>query len=329
MLLFCSYSPFQGEKSMKLFMRLQYSLILLLLASCSAPTTDFPSKIFVFGDSLSDTGNAYLATQGAEPGPDYYLGRFSNGRLYVDQLAEHYDKKIRPAFPGINGSNYAIAGSTSDGVLLQVKIYLENNEESLLDLSNLLSDSTSSSTEIVSTDTSAVNIEENYLYIVWAGSNDMRALLNNQAGANDIDTAVAKIRTTIENLASAGAKHFLVPNIPDLGIIPEVTEREATVPGISQLATSYSTDFNTALDAMLDGLIINGTDIIKFDIFQLLNTVADKPSEYGLTNTTDRCYVDSDNICDTPQSYLFWDGLHPTAAVHSIIAQAFIDVIPK
>ena len=34
--------------------------------------------IYVFGDSLFDSGYVSLATSGARPGPDYYQGQYSN-----------------------------------------------------------------------------------------------------------------------------------------------------------------------------------------------------------------------------------------------------------
>lgn len=44
---------------------------------------------FVFGDSLSDTGNLFQKTAGLlPPSPLYFNGRFSNGALSVEQLAQ-------------------------------------------------------------------------------------------------------------------------------------------------------------------------------------------------------------------------------------------------
>ncbi len=54
-----------------------------LLASSAASAY---SDIFVFGDSLSDSGNVFAATGGFPPAP-YYDGRFSNGPTYAEDLA--------------------------------------------------------------------------------------------------------------------------------------------------------------------------------------------------------------------------------------------------
>ena len=53
----------------------------------SAQTGSF-SSLFVFGDSLSDSGNAFVPTGGAIPAsPPYLNGRFSNGPIWVEHLA--------------------------------------------------------------------------------------------------------------------------------------------------------------------------------------------------------------------------------------------------
>src|SRR5271166_1435683 len=42
--------------------------------------------IVAFGDSLSDTGNTYLA-YGYPPSPPYYQGHYSNGPIWLEYLA--------------------------------------------------------------------------------------------------------------------------------------------------------------------------------------------------------------------------------------------------
>src|SRR4051812_49147468 len=54
-------------------------------------------QIVVFGDSLSDTGNA---------------GRFSNGPVWVEALARALNVSLRPSREG--GSNFAVGGARLD-----------------------------------------------------------------------------------------------------------------------------------------------------------------------------------------------------------------------
>ena len=53
-------------------------------------------KIYVFGDSLSDTGNLEAATLSFLPNANnYFMGRFSDGYLWIDDLAENYHTTVQ------------------------------------------------------------------------------------------------------------------------------------------------------------------------------------------------------------------------------------------
>ena len=68
---------------------------------------------------------------------------------------------------------------------------------------------------------------------------------------------------------------------------------------------------NAALAARLAGEV----DVSTFDIFGLDTS--------GFANVTDACGAVAGANCNT---YEFWDGIHPTAAAHMAIADAFVAV---
>src|SRR5436190_1992927 len=91
-------------------------LCLALLASLLAVTPCWAgqiTQIVVFGDSLSDTGNVYAATGQQQPDPNsYYMGRRSNGPVWVERLAVRLG--IAPPTPSLlGGSNNAFIGATT------------------------------------------------------------------------------------------------------------------------------------------------------------------------------------------------------------------------
>src|SRR5262245_27616808 len=90
---------------------------LTLLAFPGAGRAGSPfSEVIVFGDSTVATGNFYLATGGVVAGTPYYQGRFSNGPVWVEVLAQQLGLDA-PAPSVIGGSNYAWGGAeTGDGL---------------------------------------------------------------------------------------------------------------------------------------------------------------------------------------------------------------------
>ena len=63
-------------------------LSVLVVAMTSFAHAGAYSNVFVYGDSLSDTGNIYTVSMHTIPqSPPYYNGRFSNGPLAVEYLA--------------------------------------------------------------------------------------------------------------------------------------------------------------------------------------------------------------------------------------------------
>ncbi len=88
------------------------SILVVLLASCGGGYGSYKYNGFVvIGASLSDTGNVSAATGGASPGaaPNYFGGRWSNGLLWIENVAASYGKTVTPSLLG--GKNYAYGGA--------------------------------------------------------------------------------------------------------------------------------------------------------------------------------------------------------------------------
>src|SRR5882762_6059918 len=74
--------------------------ILLTLLLVATPGFSF-TALYVFGDSLSDTGRS------PAPAPSYYNGRYSNGLLWVEYLS------VELGLPYNASNNFAVSGSTT------------------------------------------------------------------------------------------------------------------------------------------------------------------------------------------------------------------------
>lgn len=243
-----------------------------------SPTVAAPfSGLVVFGDSLSDSGNA---------------GRFTNGPVWVERMAETMGLDLQPARAG--GTNYAIGGARTHGgvtdVLSQTAMFLAQR-----------------------------NADPDALYVVFAGANDLlaSACLTGENGV--AREAAAALGTAISRLAQAGAVQFLVPNLPDIGQAPIVREQGARCAGNARVLTQM---YNAALDEVLTATErSNQIRVVRLDIFALADEVFGNPQRAGFRNVTTPCGSEG---CE---EFLFWDRLHPTTTAHSLLARQALGVL--
>ncbi len=257
--------------------------------------------LFVFGDSLSDTGNLFQQTFGLiPPSPPYFNGRLSNGTLAVEKLAPQL---------GINLSletNFAIAGAQTGRT--------NANDNNLFQLGGLLNQ-----IDQFKTEASTLGADSEDLYLVWAGANDFLGPLSDPTAA--VNTAVSNIVTAVTALVELGAKNIVVAKTPNLGRVPLSLQAGQLEP-----LTVLSSAFNDALAANLTPLEqSNGTNIILTDLFPITETVSQDPAAFGFSNTTTpflNGLTPADPAAD-PNQFFFWDQVHPTTRAHDLFAEAF------
>ena len=274
------------------------------------------SGVYVFGDSLSDTGNDALLV-GADPlqsvtgnayipGKPYASGQFTNGDVWVKPFTSALGLAASGAPSLAGGGNFAFGGArtATDGAGLVPS----------------LSSQTSQFLGLVSG-----HAPTQALYVVEGGGNDARDLLTAAAtSANPAAViaagAAAYAQSTgliVDRLQAAGAQHIVVWDVPNIAGAPAVSSQGA---GASFLGGQVAAAMNGALSARLS--VETGVSI--FDVHGLQNTIAANPSVYGLSNVTDACGAVAG--CNAA-SYLYWDGIHPTTALHSVLAQGMLDTI--
>lgn len=262
-----------------------------ILFPLEATAQDF-QQLYVFGDSLSDTGNFYNATGGTiPPSPPYNQGRFSNDRLWVEYLT---------ADLGATSTNLAFAGATT-------------GSSNTIPIPDALPIPPLPGLEQQITSFQATNPIANpdALYIISAGANDYLG-----GGAVDPSVPVSNLSGAIAMLAESGAENFLIVNLPDLGKLPGTNDS----PQSSNLSTLTSLH-NSELDTSLNDLSTSyGIDIYDLDVSSLFASAIAQPTKYGFTNVTDACLTDT-GTCSNPNQYLFWDEIHPTDAAHKIIGE--------
>jgi len=286
------------------------------------------TDIFVFGDSLSDTGNVLSLNGGlvevapftdAVPDRPYAFGggRFSNGPVWVEFLAGDLGLSLAGSEAGGNG--FAFGGARS-GALPGVP---DAAVPSVADQAS-----------------AAINrdgaLPGDALFVVWGGANDVREAAELAAPGTPaaIAEAEAAITAGVQNLAGAvtdlalaGAETILLANVPDVGLTPAALALgPVAAAGATQLAAAFNDGLAGAVPGLEGGL---GIDILEFDTFALVNAVVADPAAFGFTDTTTACALANGGLgCSSPDEFLFWDGIHPTTAAHELIAEAAVAVIP-
>ena len=294
--------------------------LFLSFAVVLAHAQDYTS-IVVFGDSLSDTGNFADLTQAKYlvriPGPDadYTDGRFTDGDdtlpmaqkyfgVWIEQFAAMLPSKPRIMNSLDGGTNYAY-GDAKTGKGTSTVTFGPSNSLSV-DVNNI-------GQQVTDYLATTPGINDKTLFTVWGGANDVL----DATSPGDVVKGVIAELTNIQYLIDAGATQFLIPNLPPLGSTPFFNG----LPAEGVAATAASVLYNRLL---ADGLSVlrdinrgKHLRLVQLDVFSLFNQIVATPSKYSLTdvNTSAQGLATID-----PDTYLFWDDLHPTTRGHNIVA---------
>lgn len=323
---------------------------LFLISSCQAAEID---KMVIFGDSLSDNGNLYAISSAAHKviplvpvvpmDPPYYKGRFSNGLVWDEILAQAMNVEL---------ANYAYGGAWVESVW-------DSRQVVPFDLNTQINFYLASATQDFN--------KEKHLYVIWAGANDY---VDGRSDAEYATTnTVAVIKKQIDWLIYYGAKQFLIFTLPDLNLIPEVVEKgPVEAAAVGKLGALH----NAKLAEMIAAEKAEHPDLtfILSDISDYFRDVIEHPAKFNLEDTKTACYRGSYDMmlklanvreiaaakevkidlinnaslrnayytsklaafeqpCSNPDKYLFWDHIHPTRIGHQIISVMAMGVLAE
>lgn len=288
--------------------------IIALIFSMSSQAALSFDHIYVFGDSLSDTGNL-ASVLGSLPLP-FFVNRISNGQVAIETLAAELGLSVTSSLHLIKsaaGSNYAVAGAKAYG-----------------------NDPIDLSAQIISFKTHHNFVApKNSLYVIFIGGNDIRSARRREnliEAQIIIQAAADEVGNSIGNLAEVGAQSFLIINSFNIALLPETqlladksldseyTERSHYLSGL------YRTALN---DVVIEQKTNNALNINEFDLFKFSIELILNAEGYGFNNLEQACYdiktMKFHSDCQFGlnfDGFVFFDAIHPTAHTHKLIGKA-------
>ena len=252
---------------------------------------DFTS-FYVFGDGLS------AASNNLPVGPYYYGDRWSNGRVWVEVLAQ------RQGLTFYFSNSISYFGNTSTNMVSEVNRFNPPAKAS------------------------------NALVVIWVNNADMyypaTASPPTLAGFNAaINQSQTNHYKAITNLYAKGIRTLIMPNVVDISTIPAFNTYTAYTNLFHQAATNYNAAFYATLNRVRTNSSYSGLTIYVPDFFTLLTNLLTHPANYGVTNALlGGLSIDAIGALGTPSltngpgtNYIFWDQQDPTAMVHTMDGQ--------
>jgi outer membrane lipase/esterase len=301
--------------------------ISLAVLSGSAQAASQFTNIVVVGDSVSDNGNIPkdFGTQTALGpvfpfSPPYFGNRFSNGPVYAEYLNGLLGVKTPLVDVAIGGAFTGVGNILPTAIVPAGQGGMSSEIDSL-----------------VASGTKATNRS---LYVVFGGANDYFGFLGGTVATPGLSAAQvtnlvnAQVQTTVANLVAdvtrlhgLGARYFVVPNLQDLGNTPSYnTSAEKSI--ASQISVAHNQALEAAMATLSKQLHIT---IVMPDAYTADQGIEANPAKYGFTNVTDQCKAGTTGlpgaVCATPNTYRYWDAVHPTATAHLLTAEAFASTI--
>lgn len=278
------------------------------------------SNVVVFGDSLSDSGNAGSLGP-LPPGSSFTT---NPDPVWAESVAETFGASGMNDLTG--GPNYAFAGACVNPatpcnlglvptVTEQITKYFFKSGETA---------------------------DPNALYAIWGGANDVAdSLLNDPANAAPHTLAASAVNVAqIRRLHDAGARNVVAFNLPDISKSPFAVNLGQVAQGaLTQLVTAYN-------EALYAGIRESEDGIILINIHAFFNEIVENPGTYGLIDATGTACGEPDAgsavsiVCGPDgsgcpvtyedganQQYLFADRSHPSGAMHATIASMVISTL--
>ena len=271
-----------------------YFVGILLFGAAVLPTQAAFNGMYIFGDGLSTTTGNITGSQ------SFYGGRYSNGRVWVEVLAQRQGLTIK--------TNWSYFDHNSALTVTDVKKFIAPPDVA------------------------------NDLFIVWVNNADAydaataaTPLTPTQWQATNLLSQANHLQI-ITNLYAKGVRTLILPNVVDISEIP-LFDAGSLAAAMHAGCIDYNIKFaNTINQAKA---LCPGLTIYTPDFFTLLNNVLTNAAAYGLTNALSGGHsvgatqvIWPLTVTNNPATnYIYWDPTDPSAKFHAVIADVTQQII--
>ncbi|KAL1204591.1 GDSL esterase/lipase [Cardamine amara subsp. amara] len=345
--------------------------LLTTLVSSKQQCRNFKS-IISFGDSITDTGNLLglsdlnnLPQAAFSPYGETFFhiptGRFSNGRLIIDFIAEFLGLPYVPPYYGSQnvsfekGVNFAVAGATalessfleSRGIHyahtnVSLGVQLKSFKESLPNLCYSPADCRETIGNALIIIGEIGGNDYNYGFVVGKTVEEVKEL---------VPLVISTISSVITELVSMGGRTIMVPADFPVGCWPAfLTEYRASnkeeydpLTACLKWLNEFVKHHNNELQEELNRLqkLYPHVTILYADYFNALLHIFQEPAKFGFMNrplsaccgsggpynynSVSQCGTKGVYCCIDPSKYVHWDGFHLTESAYRLIAVGLLE----
>ncbi|KAJ1736222.1 hypothetical protein LPJ61_000006 [Coemansia biformis] len=275
------------------------------------------SRLVFLGDSNADNGNVLRMTHGTHPQPGsvYWQGRYSNGKMWCDHLAD---------MSGVPVLNMAYGCATIDNGVVSGTVPMPGGPRAEVPS---VADQVGQLGALVGC------LVPDELVFVQVGSNDLNSLIDSGP------TYVRKREFSPELLAErlAAAIEYLCVHIGARSVVVMNVRPREDYPGVLALGDPLKLEqtrqataaLNRAIRAKVDALqraLGNSHELVVFDTHAFQKAVTQDPAAFGIDpDTRTPCYVPgaadgSTPLMLSPDSKLFVDSAHLAKRAQALLA---------
>ncbi|KAF9947979.1 hypothetical protein BGZ72_010097 [Mortierella alpina] len=298
-------------------------------------------NLVVFGDSFSDNGNVFRISNGSWPvASNYPRGRFTNGPNWSDYVARDARLKMTNlAFGSATTDSETVQGYSGSKADIPVPGFLQQINDLYLP--------GQSSEDIDELDST--------LFVVNFQGNDY--YFDEDIGPKPV---LANIERGIHRLVEVGARHILVVENLDLGLLPYYLSNKTESEAYSALSREQYKGYQSMVQRMAQKYGRPGrrgkqsagrsnsfqncrsdedissemyqrpetrVNVAFFDLHTLLHRLASAQSlkRLGITDAEHACLSDDGKTrCANPGRYFYYDSFHASTKVHRAIANSIL-----